>query len=171
MVRALGAQVGRLPQALRQVAALTREGLENDEIARELGITEATVRSHYDDAEAKLKTWLDATGAVDATYLRKHPALVKEAHRHPQEELLTAFLTSLSQECWRAFFLVHLEGKRVSEARKILGESRAATEALLAYAYWAMWRKSGFLFPRDFIRTILPPHPRYRDHVARFTYW
>jgi RNA polymerase sigma factor (sigma-70 family) len=171
MVRALGAQVGRLPRALRQVAARTRQGMSNGQIAQELEITEATVRSHYKDAEDTLKMWLDTSGAVNAWFLQKKPPLVAENHIGVQRELVTTFLTSLSRECWQAFFEVHLNRKRVGEARKILGECRAGTEALLAYAYWAMWRKGGFLFPRDFLRNLLPPHPSYPDHLARFTFW
>jgi RNA polymerase sigma factor (sigma-70 family) len=171
MIRALAAQVGRLPRALRQVAARTRQGMENRQIAEQLGIKESTVRSHYQDAEDMLKSWLDSNGAVAAWYLQRMPPLFTENHRGVQLNLVTTFLTSLSQECWRAFFEVHINGKRMSEARKIVGECRAGLEALLAYAYWAMWRKGGFLFPRDFIRTVLPPHPSYPDHVGRFTYW
>jgi hypothetical protein len=84
---------------------------------------------------------------------------------------VTTFLTSLSKECWLAFYEVHLNGKRISEARKLLGGCRAGMEALLAYAYWAMWRKAQVVFPRDFLRTVLPPHPSYPDHAAKFAYW
>lgn len=171
MLRTLAAQVGRLPRALREVAARTRQGMSNRQIAEELGIKESTVRSHYQDAEDMLKNWLDSDGAVSAWFLQKKPPLVTEDHRGLQYELMTTFITSLSKECWRAFYEVHLNGKRLSEARKIVGECRADLEALLAYAYWAMWRKGRFLFPRDFIRTILPPHPSYPDHIAAFTYW
>ena len=171
MLRALAAQVGRLPRALRQVAARTRQGMSNRQIAEDLEVTEATVRSHYQDAEDMLKGWLDSKGAVNAWYLQRKPPLVAENHPGVQRELLTTFLTSLSKECWQAFLEVHVNGKRLSEARKVVGECRAGLESLLAYAYWAMWRKGGFLFPRDFIRTLLPPHPTYPDHVATFTYW
>lgn len=74
---------------------------------------------------------------------------------------MTTFITSLSKECRRAFYEVHINGKRLSEARKIVGEGLAGLEALRAYAYRAMWRKGRFLFPADFIRTVLPPHHSY----------
>jgi len=171
MLRALAAQVGRLPRALRQVAARTRQGMNNRQIAEDLKITEATVRSHYQDAEDILKKWLDSNGAVSAWYLQRKPPLVGEAHRGVQRQFVTTFLTSLSPQCWLAFYEVHLNGKRLSEARKLLGECRAGMEALLAYAYWAMWRKAQLVFPRDFLRTVLPPHPSYPDHAAKFAYW
>lgn len=171
MVRALAAQVGRLPRGLRQVAARTRQGMGYRDIAQELGRSESTVRSQYDKAEEILKGWLDSNGAVSAWFLQKKAPLVSETHAGVQRELVNDFLISLSQDCWWAFMEVHLNGKRVSEASQILGVCRAEVEALLAYAYWAMWRKGRFLFPRDFLKSLLPQHPRYPDHIARFSYW
>ncbi|MGH9659010.1 MAG: RNA polymerase sigma factor, partial [Bryobacteraceae bacterium] len=170
MLRALAAQVGRLPRALRHVAARTRQGMNNRQIAEDLKITEATVRSHYQDAEDILKKWLDSNGAVSAWYLQRKPPLVGEPLRGVQRQFVTTFLTSLSPQCWLAFYEVHLNGKRLSEARKLLGECRAGMEALLAYAYWAMWRKAQLVFPRDFLR-MLPRHPSYPDHAAKFAHW
>lgn len=171
MVRALGAQVGRLPCGLRQVAARTRQGMNYRDIASDLGRSETTIRSQYKDAENMLKTWLDSNGAVSAWYLQRKAPLVNETHLGIQRELVHEFLVSLSQDCWAAFQEVHLNGRRVSGATKMLGWARAEVEALLAYAYWAMWRKGKFLFPRDFIRTVLPPHPAYPEHEAKFSYW
>lgn len=57
MLRALGAQVGRLSLRQRQVISRVREGLGNKDIAREIGTTEATVRSHYDHAIDQLRLW------------------------------------------------------------------------------------------------------------------
>lgn len=175
MMRGLGAQVGRLPRRMRQIVARVREGLTNEQIAKELMIAESTVRSTYDDAEEQLQKWISPDGAVDAAYLKRYPDLAerkKEPGNNLQTELLLTFLTSLSDDCNRAFFLVHLEGKRVSEACKVMGDCRAAIEGLLAYAYWAMFRKGGLIFPRDFLKPkLLEPHPRYKDHMVRFTYW
>lgn len=175
MLRALGAQVGRLPHRMRQVVARVREGLTNDQIAQELGIAESTVRSTYGDAEDQLQKWISPDGAVNATYLQRYPDLgdfAKDPTNTLQHNLLTTFLTSLSEDCNKTFWLVHFEGKRVSEARKIMGDCRAAIEGLLAYAYWAMYRKGGLIFPRDFLKPkLLDPHPHYKDHLARFTYW
>jgi len=171
MYRALGAQVGRLPRGLRQVAARTRQGMDYRDIAKDLGREESTVRSQYDKAEEMLKGWLDYRGAVSAWFLQKKPPLVNESHKGIQRELVEDFLVDLSQDCWWVFMAVHLNGKKISEACRGFNWCRADIESLLLYAYWAMWRKGGFLFPRDFIRTVLPPHPAYPDHVARFSFW
>lgn len=175
MIRALGAQVGRLPRRMRQIVARVREGLTNAQIAKELVIAESTVRSTYDDAEEQLQKWISPDGAVNATYLQRYPDLAdrkKDPANGLQVDLLTTFLTSLSEDCNKTFALVHFEGKRVSEARKIIGDCRAAIEGLLAYAYWAMYRKGGLIFPRDFLKPkLLDPHPHYKDHLARLTYW
>ena len=172
LFRALGAQVGRLPFRQRQVIARRREGLEYEDIARELEIQESTVRKHYELGVSQLTTWIDPDGAVDASYLKMYPELAKDPTHSLHYELLTGFLTSLSKDCWQAFFEVHLNLKRVSETCKMLGDCRAATEGLLLYAYWATYRKGGLHFPRDFLKTkLLEPHPRYADHAVRFTYW
>ncbi len=172
MIRSLGSQVGRLPRRQREVIARRREGLEYDDIARELGIHVSTVRKHYDLAIDQLTQWVSPDGAVEASYLKRYPELATDPTHSLHHELLTGFLTSLSKECWTAFSEVHFMLKRVSEVAKTLGDCRASIEALLAYAYFAIKRKGGIVFPRDFLSTkILEPHPRYRDHLVNFTYW
>ena len=160
---------------MRQVVARVHEGLTNRQIAQELEIAEATVRSTYDDSEDQLRKWISPEGAVNATYLQRYPNLDdfrKDRANTLQVNLLTTFLTSLSDDCNKTFSLVHFQRKRVSEVVKILGDCHAAVEALLYYGYWAMYRKGGLLFPRDFLAAkLLEPHRRYKDHAVRFTYW
>jgi RNA polymerase sigma factor (sigma-70 family) len=169
MLRALGAQVGRLPRGLREVAARTRQGMEFNQIARDLGRAESTVRSQYDDAETKLLGWLDKSGAFDALFLKKKPPLDKDRKNLLHNKTLD-FLASLSGDCCTAFYEVHFCGKRVNEVARTLEDCRASVEALLAFAYWAMWRKGDVVFPKDFL-SLLEPHPRYPDHMVTFTYW
>ncbi len=169
MLRALGAQVGRLPRGLREVAARTRQGMEFSQIARDLGRAESTVRSQYDDAEKKLQGWLDKSGAFDALFLKRKPPLDKEGKNLLRDKALF-FLASLSGECCTAFYGVHFCGKRVNDVARMLEDCRASVEALLAFAYWAMWRKGDLVFPKDFL-SILKPHDRYPDHMVTFTFW
>lgn len=108
---------------------------------------------------------------MDATYLQMLPALSPEGSKSIQVDLVSTFVTSLSDDCNSAFMEVHLKCGRMKEAIQALKDCRAAVEALLAYAYWAIYRRSGLVFPKDFLRTTLDPHPHYDRHAVRFTFW
>lgn len=171
MLWILGAQVGRLPRRPRQVIARIRQGMDYPEIAGELEVTEATVRSTYKHAKDQLRAWLGEDGAVDALFLPRHPLLAPGLPRRKLLEILKAFVRSISEESFRTFQGIHFKGWTIADAAEDARDCRAAAEALLAYAHWAIRRQSGLEFPKEFLWSVLDPHPRYPAHSIPFAFW
>lgn len=70
-------EAGRLPPRQAEVLARLAQGMTNKEIARELGISPATVKIHV----ARLMTWLGAVNRTDAVVRAQQARVLSRAPR------------------------------------------------------------------------------------------
>jgi DNA-directed RNA polymerase specialized sigma24 family protein len=162
LLRRVGEQVGGLPAQQRSVVCAFREGKEDDEIAAQLNLAESTIRVTFHDAAAVIRRRLNPVVVPDVlppNYRQTVRAVAQLRSLVGPQEALT-----------RAFEIVHLEGRRISEAAKAMNAGRAWVEAVLLHGHWRVRQATGRIFPVDFL-ALLPAHPHYARHACPFRLW
>ncbi len=168
LVHKVGEQVGGLPDRMRDVIALAREGFDYAEIAKKVGLKHSTVKAEFWQAIDELRV------AVEGSHLLLPPKALPEFtypnSRIPSRRALLKMIASLPVEHREPLEWVPFEGKVLADVQKRFYEGRAAVEGLLLHGYWLIRRATVVSFPQEYVHR-LGGHPEYELHKVPFKYW
>lgn len=168
LVHRIGEQVGGLPDRMRDVISLTREGFDYGEIAKKIGRAYSTIKAEFWQAIDDLRV------AVEGSHLLLPPKALPEFtypdSRIPSRRALRELIATFSVEHRDPLIWIHFEGEVLAEVQKRLYEGRAAVEGLLLHGYWLVRRATGVKFPQEYVHR-LAGHPEYELHKVPFKFW
>ncbi len=168
LVHKVGEQVGGLPDRMRDVIALTREGFDYAEIAKKVGLAYSTVKAEFWQAIDELRVAVEGSGLLFPP--QPLPELTYPNSRIPSRRALRKMIATLPVEHRTPLEWIHFEGKVLADVQDHFKEGRAAVEGLLLHGYWLIRRATGVRFPHEYVHR-LGGHPEYKLHKVPFKYW
>jgi len=168
LVHKVGEQVGGLPDRMRDVIALTREGFDYAEIAKKVGLAYSTVKAEFWQAIDELRVAVEGSGLLFPP--KPLPEFTYPNSRVPSRRALRKMIATLPVEHRTSLEWVHFEGKVLADVQDHFKEGRAAVEGLLLHGYWLIQRATGVKFPQEYVHR-LGGHPEYDLHRIPFKYW